>query len=288
MRWWALILMVLLGGCQPSTEKPVQKAEPKGPKLKIKVGAQERVWTRDQLLGHPRLELLTLVDHSAYEERTMSYKAVPLGLLFEGIELAADQTLEYRSTDGFSSSISPDRLLNLNPESSVAYLAVEDPAQPWPNFENRDYGPGPFYVVWKNPEISDIGREEWPFKLTGFYGRPHLEKRYPEIPPHPEQPRDGEVWRGYHVFVKNCLPCHMLNQQGTATFGPDLNVPRSPTEYLAPGALKKLIRDPQSLRTWKNGKMPGFPEKEISDQELEWLERFLEHKAATRSKRPPS
>lgn len=275
MRWLVLLVFLLLG-CA------AQKPAPKEPTLVLRVGEQKKVWTRGQLLTHPAARELTITDHSAYEEQERTYRVVPLADVFEDLQTPPDQTLEYRTSDGFSSSIDPDRLLNTQPEASMAYLAVEDPTQPWPNFENRDYGAGPFYVVWEHPELSDIGREEWPFKLKSFHTKPLLEKRYPKIPPDPSLARDHEAWRGYEVFVKNCLPCHMLNQQGTATFGPDLNQPMSPTEYLAPGMLKKLIRDPQSLRTWTNGKMPGFPEKEVSDQEIGWLEAFLRHKAATR------
>ena len=255
---------------------------PKEESLTIKIGSQERVFSHKELLSHPKLQKLTIVDHSAYEDKEMSYLAIPLSTLFEGLQPKEDRVTEYQTKDGFSSSMSPERLLNTSENGAVAYLAVEPPDAPWPKFESRNYGPGPFYVVWTHPELSEIGREEWPFKLTGFRERASLEKRYPKLGPHPSVEKSSRIYSGYKLFIKNCFPCHRLNGQGLASFGPDLNFPHGPTEYMTEAFLKQYIRDPQSVRKWKNGKMPAFPEKELSDQDIELIVEFLAHKAATR------
>lgn len=62
--------------------------------------------------------------------------------------------------------------------------------------------------------------------------------------------------------------------------GPDLNVPYNPIEYFQPVYLRKLIRDPQSLRRWPQAKMPGFAESVLSEQELDALLAYLGHMAA--------
>lgn len=246
------------------------------------MGSDQRVWTRSELLAHTDLRELTLQDRSAYEGQTKTYKAIPLTTLFKGVQIPGGHTIEYQTTDGFSSSISPSRLLAHSAESSVAYLAVEDPNQPWSDFENRNYGAGPFYVVWERPEADDIGREEWPFKLTGFQARIDIDQRYPKLPPSASLTPDDPVRDGYQLFLKNCFPCHKLNGEGQATFGPDLNQPLSPTEYMAEGMIHKLVRDPQSVRTWTGGKMPAFDEHEVTDVELDRIVLYLEHKAQTR------
>ena len=64
--------------------------------------------------------------------------------------------------------------------------------------------------------------------------------------------------------------------------GPDLNMPHNPTEYFQPGYLRKLIRDPQSLRQWPQAKMPGFTESVLSEQELDALLAYLGHMAKRR------
>ena len=87
------------------------------------------------------------------------------------------------------------------------------------------------------------------------------------------------VRRGYAVFEKNCSVCHTLNLGGDATVGPDLNVPYNPTEYMRVDALRRLIRDPQSLRRWPAAKMPAFETRSLSDRDLTDLLAYLRHMA---------
>ena len=81
------------------------------------------------------------------------------------------------------------------------------------------------------------------------------------------------------MAVKNCLVCHTLNLGGDANVGPDLNVPFNPTEYLRADALRRLIRDPQSLRRWPAAKMPGFDVSVLSDRELNDVLAYLRYMA---------
>jgi mono/diheme cytochrome c family protein len=94
-------------------------------------------------------------------------------------------------------------------------------------------------------------------------------------------PRDP-ARRGFDVFVRNCSVCHTVNLGGDASVGPDLNVPYNPTEYIRPDALRRLIRDPQSLRRWPQARMPAFPSRVISDRELTDLLAYLRHMADRR------
>jgi mono/diheme cytochrome c family protein len=80
------------------------------------------------------------------------------------------------------------------------------------------------------------------------------------------------------------MACHRLNCAGDSQFGPDLNVPYNPTEYFSGDFLSRYIRDPQSLRHWPQGKMPGFSLEVLNEQELaeliEYLGHMVERKAA--------
>ncbi|MCX7079801.1 MAG: cytochrome c, partial [Pseudomonas sp.] len=87
------------------------------------------------------------------------------------------------------------------------------------------------------------------------------------------------VNQGFALFQKNCLACHRLNGAGDAQFGPDLNIPFSPTEYFGTDFLKRYIRDPQSLRHWPQAKMPGFSATVLPDAELDLLMGYLKHMA---------
>ena len=65
--------------------------------------------------------------------------------------------------------------------------------------------------------------------------------------------------------------------------GPDLNRPMNPTEYFQLAALRRYIRNPASVRTWPDQKMPGFGPDRLSEAELDAVIAYLEHMAAQRS-----
>ena len=79
-----------------------------------------------------------------------------------------------------------------------------------------------------------------------------------------------------HFFITSCFACHKIQKMGTAVMGPDLNYPMNPTEYFKNGILKKFIRNPRSIRDWPDRQMPGFSKKEMSDNELNNLIKYLE------------
>lgn len=253
------------------------------PRLVLRVGEEKRSFSRAELLEHPSLETITLVDQATYSGQSLTFRAIPLWALFEGLTVADDESLEYDTLDGFSSSLPATLALNRDVSKSIGYLAVESADEPWPTLGSGVGTAGPFYVVWKNPEASSVGREQWPFQVKSFVAKPALEKRYPKILPSADLPADDPVRRGFQVFVKNCFACHTLNDQGTTRMGPDLNLPHSPTEYLKEDYFRMLVRDPQSLRTWKASKMSGFPEAVLPEAELDELWLYLSHMSRARA-----
>jgi len=269
-------------GIEPSAAA-TPSLEVKEPQLVVTSPQGEKTFTRAQLLAHPALETLTLLDKAGYDNQKLTFEAIPLRVLFDGATLSEDETIEYDTRDGFSSSLDPKLALNSDTKGAIAYLAIERSEAPWPLLGSGNVSAGPFYVIWKNPELSGVGREEWPFQIKSFSVKPSLKKRFPAIFPDPNLPDKHPVRLGFASFVKNCFPCHTLNEQGNSNMGPDLNLPHSPTEYLQKDYLRKLVRDPQSLRTWKGSKMSGFPESVLSDEELSQLVDYLEHM----SRRPP-
>lgn len=252
----------------PSVAAPVVEE----PSLVFRSGSREKRYTRTQLLDHPAREVVQMIDQSGYGGREMTYRCVPVSALVEGLELPPDSELHYQTRDGFSSSVDTDLAVSKDPKKAIAYIAVEPPDQPWPKFEGRDYTAGPFYLVWLHPELSGIGREEWPFMLSSFTVEQSIESRYPRLVP---ARKDSREYRGYEVFLKNCFPCHTLDGEGTSQLGPDLNVPQNPTAYLTEKAFRQLIREPGSVRSWPDMKMPGFDKDVISDKALEDLIVYL-------------
>ncbi|HEX8568697.1 MAG TPA: hypothetical protein VF699_02070, partial [Caulobacteraceae bacterium] len=65
------------------------------------------------------------------------------------------------------------------------------------------------------------------------------------------------------------------------------NRPMNPTEYFQPAALRRYLRDPASVRSWPEQRMPGFTPEAIGEGELEALIAYLEHMATRRPPRIP-
>jgi len=247
------------------------------PVLTISTPQQKKVYRLSQLLQRKDLETLIIEDDPAYSHRHMKYRAIKVTRLFFGLKINKNAVILFTSTDGFSAPLPLPRLLNRSKEKAVAYIAIEPPSHKWPPLGKGKPSAGPFYLVWKNPKASQISVEEWPFMLANFKVQPALNLTYPNIFPDKHLPTNGPITRGFEVFMNHCFACHTLNGSGSAHFGPDLNIPLNPTEYLKPYALKKLIRNPQSVRYWPKANMKGFTRKEMSNKEIDFVIAYLQH-----------
>ncbi|WP_350298746.1 cytochrome c [Pseudomonas putida] len=242
--------------------------------LHLELGATPRQWSSAELLGHPEAQDISIEQDVSYK-RPMHYRAVPLATLLEGV--SARDHLQAVALDGFAAEMPAAALLQPGP--ARAWLAVEDPGKPWPPLGQGKPSAGPFYLVWTAPQASGIRPEQWPFQIATLRKLAPVDQRFPALLPDPKLPADSPVRQGFALFQQNCLVCHRLNGAGDGQVGPDLNVPYNPTEYFQPVYLRKLIRDPQSLRRWPQAKMPGFAESVLSEQELDALLAYLGHMA---------
>ena len=241
--------------------------------LTLEIGPDSRSWQSAELLKHPQARQIEIADDVSYK-RPMSYRAVPLAALLTGVQ--PGDHLQAVALDGFAAEL-PAALL-LAQSGAQAWLAVEDPAQPWPPLAAGKASAGPFYLVWQNPEASQIGPEQWPYQLATIRKLAPVAERFPALLP--AAASDAGVQAGFALYQKHCMACHRLNGAGDSQFGPDLNIPHNPTEYFAEGFLAAYIRDPQSLRRWPQGKMPGFSTAVLSDAELAQLLDYLRHMAS--------
>jgi len=248
---------------------PLQAAQ-----LHLELGRLSRQWDSAQLLSLPQAREIS-VDQDVSYKRPMRYRAVPLATLLQGIK--ADDHLQAVALDGFAAEMPAAPLLQDGP--ARAWLAIEEPARPWPALGKGKPSAGPFYLVWTDPQASGIRPEQWPFQIATIRRLAAVEARFPALLPDPMLTKDDPVHQGFALFQQNCLACHRLNGAGDAQFGPDLNVPHNPTEYFQPGFLRQYIRNPQSLRQWPQARMPGFAESVLSEQELDALLAYLKHMA---------
>lgn len=258
------------------------------PQFFIKSQEKTVVFTRSDLLSKKDLLSISVDYDPAYPGRKLIYTAVPLKGLFDGFEVSPSANIQFHCLDGFSAPISRNKLMNESKNKAIALLAIETTQKQWPPLNPAIdlKTAGPFYLIWVNPKLSNIVREEWPYQLAGLEIQKSVSERYPAIVPAKSIPEKHSVMRGFRVFVKSCFTCHTMNLQGDARLGPDLNVPMNPTEYLVPDALKILIRDPQALRFWPLSKMHGFSKDQLSNPELEDVLAYLKYMAHKKVKIP--
>ncbi|MGG2396912.1 c-type cytochrome [Pseudomonas sp. SH1-B] len=261
----ALLIALLTLSCW------VQAAE-----LDVQLNESKRSWSSSQLLNHPQARDIEIAEDVSYK-RTMHYRAVPISVLLEGV--TPGDHLQAIAQDGFAAEL-PAAIL-LASEGAKAWLAIEDPRHPWPPLGQGKASAGPFYLVWTDPTASQIGPEQWPFQVASIRQLASVAKRFPALLPASDASSD--VQAGFALFQKNCMTCHRLNGAGDSEFGPDLNIPHNPTEYFTGDFLRQYIRNPQSLRRWPQGRMPGFSEQVLPSTELERLIAYLEHMAQRRN-----
>lgn len=245
--------------------------------LKVELGHGPVTYRTEALLARPDARSIDVVDDVAFR-RTMHYRAVPLATLLGGI--TAEDHLQFVAADGFAAEI-PAALL-LNRRGAEAWLAIEDPARPWPALPGHGRA-GPFYVVWTKPQAAGVGPEQWPYQLASIHKLDSVAARFPDILPDPALSPDSAVRRGLAVFQRTCFACHTLNGQGASKLGPDLNIPHNPTEYLRADLLRAFVRDPQSLRRWPQAKMQGFDTRALPEADLDALLAYLRHMAGRKT-----
>ena len=265
------------------------EVEVREPTLVIKTVNSEKSFTKSDLLKLPGVKSLIIENDPAYPAlkgsgQKITYKlAVPAAQVFKVMDMDADALLMFKCLDGFSGPISLKRMTNTDPNGSVAYIAIEDSS--WRKLKSDSPATaGPFYLVWENPEKSKIVTEEWPYQLASFeVSTKSLSELYPDSAPTADIKLGSNIDKGFKSFVTNCSVCHSINGNGHSQIGPDLNSPHSPAEYMKKDFFFKLVRNPQNLRTWPNGRMNGFDEKSLSKQELENIWSYFEYLSAKRN-----
>ena len=247
------------------------------PELTVTIGGRTQAHTLAALLAHPAAASITIAQDVAYK-RPMTYRAVPAAALLEGIAPAA--SVRFAAGDGFAVTLPAQALLADGDRVPRAYVALEPPDAPWPPLKpGNPASAGPFYLVWAHAERAPIVPEQWAYQVARIEETQPLAQRFPAIVPPPGLANDASVKRGFAGAVKHCLVCHTLNLGGDGSLGPDLNVPYNPTEYLRADALRRLVRNPQSLRRWPAAKMPGFDTSVLSDRELNDIFAYLRYMA---------
>jgi mono/diheme cytochrome c family protein len=252
------------------------------PTLTVSGRTSNRTFTQKALLANPAIRSVTVSD--PVYRRTMTYRAIPLAELLKGTGIGLDDHLQARATDNFSVAI-PGRLAASADTAQVeAFLAIEDPAAPWPDIPGKPdkASAGPFYIIWRRAPSIQISPEYWAYRLAALAVADSPLKRWPGLAVGADVPAGDPIRTGLDRFVTLCMACHRFNGEGEGEQGPDLGRPMNVTEYFQIPALKKLIRDPASVRRWPEQKMPGFDRAALSDSDLDAIVDWLAYKAKQR------
>jgi mono/diheme cytochrome c family protein len=258
-RWLAVVLVAFLHAA----------AAADAAELTVTAGGRTQKYTTAALLAHPAAATITVPADVAYK-RPMTYRAVPVAALLGAIP--REDSVKFVADDGFAATVGAARLLAAADDAARAYLAIEPQAPRWPALKaGSPATAGPFYVVWLRPEKGHIVPEQWPYQVARIEEVAPLAVRFPALLPAASVDPADPIRRGLAVFTTNCIVCHTFNLAGDAMVGPDLNVPYNPTEYMREEYLRRLIRNPASVRYWKDQKMPGFDAAAIGERELDEL-----------------
>ena len=268
MKFLALFALLLAGiGALPALAAD--------PTLVVTAGSVTRAFRASDLLGWHDAASIAVPHDSAYG-RAMSYRAVPLRAVLAALPPDAADTIEARATDGFVSQL-PRALID---GAAEPWVAVEEPARPWPALPGKTVSAGPFYLVWLNPERAGVSAEQWPYALAALTAVASPVQRWPALAVTASVSADAPARRGQAVFIANCLPCHRLGGSGEGAVGPDLLRPMPATAYFTETGLRALIRNPASVRSWPEQRMPAFDAATIGDTDIAAVIAYLRDRAA--------
>ncbi|HEY1056330.1 MAG TPA: cytochrome c [Emticicia sp.] len=216
-----------------------------------------------------KTQVVTVNEDPVYFKKKR-YNAISLKEILENYSSAKNQNpaetkVVFECEDGYKPEMPLEKLL-----SAKAYLAVDDVDAPkgkeWETLlkNGEEVKIAPFYVVYEGVSATDADYK-WPYNLVKIHLAPLHENDAALVP------KVETAKAGYDLFKKYCQTCHSLNKIG-GKMGPELNFPKSVTEYWNIEDLKAFIQKPESYRN--EVKMPNLG---IKPKEAEEIVKYLEY-----------
>ncbi len=219
--------------------------------------------------------MITITDDPVYH-KIKKYLAVDaIVLLKNEIDLtkidSKNMKIVFECIDGYKPEMPLDLFLN-----SKAFLAIKDVDAPkdsnWEKIskDGNEMDAAPFYLVYSSVLKEDNGYK-WPYNLVKIYLEPLNDSKKALFPVD-----NKKVESGYTLFQNQCSTCHSINGIG-GTMGPELNYPKSVTEYWIEKELVDYIVNPVAFR--HKVKMPTLGiTKQQSQEIVDYLKYMSEHK----------
>lgn len=212
------------------------------------------------------LEEIELTDRAF--KKKLRYQAISLELLFdlwqeeEKLDIP-NTSLIFTCKDGYSPSMP---LANMYGKGGFITLGIKKAGGTynWPDSIAEKFAP--LYLVWRDLE-KDVRGYPWPYGLTHM-NLQNTQNTFAAALPQ----KDAGFEKGYKSFKLYCMKCHQINQVG-GEMGPELNYPKSITEYMDKEDIWGFIKNPQSYRY--NSKMPAMLP--LSREEFEDIYKYLSH-----------
>lgn len=211
--------------------------------------------------------------YSPFSKKNKRYEAFPLrGLLqaLYGDEWTKPEWSDavFIAVDGYQ-AVGPLEKLN----EKGGYLAFRDLDRPrgWEPVGAQNADPGPFFVVWTQNGQDPEHEYPWPWQVVAL-DLVRFSTRYPDTLP--KGAKEGSpAARGFTLFKARCFRCHSVNGQG-GKVGPELNIPKSVTEYRSKKMVQEFIRRPSDYRVTH---MPDH--RDLSARDLDDLYEYLRLKS---------
>jgi cytochrome c2 len=220
--------------------------------------------------------VVTIANDPVYH-KTKKYHAVNALLLLKNeIDLSKvdikNMLIIFECIDGYKPEMPLELFLNSKP-----YLAFKDVDAPkgsnWEKIikNGNEMNADPFYLVYDSVS-SDNQEYKWPYNVIKF----HFISKNKNI--EALQPKEDEkAMKGFLLFQKQCITCHAINGIG-GEMGPELNYPKSVTEYWKETELVDYIVNPASFRN--KVKMPTLC---ISKQQSQQIVNYLKYMSKKKS-----
>lgn len=215
--------------------------------------------------------LVTVQDDPVYHS-IKRYQAVALSKLLSSY--TAIKTIDpknyqivFECEDGYKPMMPLQKIMD-----SKAYVAVSDIDAPkgqlWSEIikDGHEMKAAPFYLIYEAVPANETDYK-WPYNLVKIQ-LVNNSLNIALIAPKD----DPKAQAGFDLFDKNCVTCHAINKIG-GTMGPELNYPKSVTEYWKKDQLKKFIQHPASFRN--DVKMPTLTN--ITPRDIDQIFYYLEY-----------